>query len=102
MTASGVSAVSIWGGVWGALVGGMTIEGSVGSDWTEDDGDEEMSHLVGGVDLVPDPDPDACLARVVDNSRSAPVLMSRAKPSTTACVISGDRSERKSCVSENA
>lgn len=76
--ASGGNVVSIWGGVCAAFVGGIAIEDNAGRDWRE----EETSHLVGGVDLVEDED--ACLERVVDHSRSAPILMSRAKPSITA------------------
>lgn len=53
-----------------------------------------ISHLLGGVDLPPGAD--ACLANAADHSRSAPVLMSRAKPSMTARVMSGDKRERKS------
>ena len=90
--ASGVNVVNTWGGVCAAFVGGMDIDDSAGRDWVEGG----TSHLLGGVDLLPDED--ACLARVFDHSRSAPMLMSRVKPSMTACVTSGDRSKRNSCM----
>ena len=91
VTASGVNAVNTWGGVWAALDGEMDIAESAGSGWAE-----ETSHLLGGVDVLPGA-PDTCLASVVAHSRSAAVWMSRAKPSMTACVITGDRSRRKPC-----
>lgn len=71
----------------------MNIAESAGRGWVV-----ETSHLVGGIDLFSDLD--ACFASVVDHSRSAPVLMSQAKPSITARVIRGDKRERKSYMNE--
>lgn len=75
----------------------MDIEDNAGRGWAD-----ETSHLLGGVDLLPEEeDGEACLASVVDHSRSAPVWMSRVKPSMTACVMSGDKSARKSYIKED-